>query len=89
MKEVRRLTAENLSRACIKNNWYTLGDCKEYDTILTYANELSDVTTDKLKKIATDIKVHSDTEYDVPCIMFILANEYCNYLFFEEDIQND
>ncbi len=83
MIEVRRLTMEDLRRACIKNDWYTLGTCKEYDKILTISNAITNVTTDELKKIARDIKDHSETEYDVSSIMFILANEYCKYLFFE------
>lgn len=83
MIEVRRLTMEDLERACIKNDWYTLGDCREYDTLLAKSDLITNVTTDELKKIARDIKYHSETEYDVSSIMFILANEYCKYLFFE------
>ena len=83
MIEVRRLTEEDLRHACIKNDWYTLGDCEEYKKILIFSDAITNVTTDELKKIARDIKYHSETEYDVSSIMFILANEYCKYLFFE------
>ena len=62
---------------CINNNFYTNGDCEEYDNMLTYANNVKRATTKVVEKIATDIKEHSDTESQVIDIMYKLINECC------------
>ena len=77
MKEIRKISINNLRRICIEYDFYICGDCEKYSKILCYANELENITTDELETIATDIKNHSDTDYEVKEIMFILANECC------------
>ena len=77
MKEVRIISMCDLRKACIKYDWYTCGDTDEYSYLLSYANMLENITTDELETIATDIKIHSNTEHEVKDIMFILSNEYC------------
>lgn len=83
MKEVRKISRENVRKACISRNWYTRGDCEEYEHILSYVDNLERATTDELETIATDIKQHSNTDCEIKTIMFILANECC-ITFIEE-----
>ena len=77
MREVREISKYDVRKACIAYNWYTCGDCEEYDHMLTYVGNIERATTDELETIATDIKQHSNTDYDVKNIMFVLANECC------------
>ena len=77
MKELRKLSMEKIIRMCIDNDFYTCGDCEEYDRMLTYANNVKRATTKEIEKIATDIKEHSDTDDQVINIMFMLINECC------------
>lgn len=84
MKETRKISMDNVRKACISHNWFTCGDCEEYDYMLSYVNNLETATTDELETIATNIKEHSDTDYEVRNIMFVLANECC-ITFIEEE----
>ena len=82
MKERRTLRSDDVRRLCIEKNWYTRGDCEEYNKVLKLSN-CEDVTTDLIVKIAEDIKAHSNTEYDVENICFEIAR-IC-YSFFEQE----
>ena len=83
MKEIRKISMYNVITECIKNDWYTKGDCDDYNNILTFAKSLENATTDDLETIATDIKTHSETDYEIKHIMFVLANDCCT-TFIEE-----
>lgn len=84
MKEIRKISREAIRNACIEKNWYTCGNCEEYEKILSYANKLEEVTTDDLETIATDIKYHSDTEATIKNIMFFIANICCTTFIIED-----
>lgn len=77
MKEKRAISMYDVRQACITYNWYTCGDCEEYDKMLTYVNNIDVATLDEIETIATDIKEHSDTDYEIKSIMFVLINECC------------
>ena len=81
MKETRTINRGKVHEICIKYNWYTKGILGDYYNMLLYAENLNNVTTDNLEKIAIDIFVNSDTEYAPLNIMFILANECCTTFF--------
>lgn len=81
MKETRELNGGKVRAACIRYNLYTAGDCEEYDTMFDFIRTLTTATTDDLETVATDIKEHSDTKYEIVDIMFILANECCTTFF--------
>lgn len=83
MKELRTISMSDVRKACIKNNWYTNGDCEAYDSMLSFVNGLKYASTDDLETIATDIKEHSDTDDEIASIMFVLANDCCITIFFE------
>ena len=83
MKEIRKISMYNVRKECIKYNWYTKGDCDEYDYMLTFTKCLENVTTDDLETIATNIKINSETDYEIKEIMFVLANDCCT-TFIEE-----
>ena len=83
MKELRTISMSDVRNACIKNNWYTNGDCEDYDSMLSFVNGLKYASTDDLETIATDIKEHSDTDDEISSIMFVLANDCCITIFFE------
>jgi hypothetical protein len=81
MKETRKISMSDVRTECIKNNWYTNGDCEAYDNMLTFVNSLEHATTNDLEKIATDIKEHSTTDCEIEDIMFGLANDCCITVF--------
>lgn len=82
MKELRTISMSDVRKVCIENNWYTNGDCEAYDNMLSFVNSLEYASTDDLETIATDIKEHSNTDYEITNIMFVIANECC-ITFFE------
>lgn len=77
--ETRQLDSYNLKALCIRKNWYTRGDCKAYEKLLDMC-EVDNVTTNRIYKMALDIKAHSDTDYEVSSIMFEIA-KICNTFF--------
>lgn len=81
MKETRKIDGIKVRSACIRYEWYTAGDCEEYDHMFDFIRNLNTVTTDDLEMVAKDIKEHSDTEYEISDIMFVLANDCCTTFF--------
>lgn len=70
--ETRILHASDLRTLCIRENWYTLGDNDEYDALMckTFCPNL---TTEVIADIAQDIKDHSETDMEIPEIMYAVA----------------
>lgn len=58
-KEVRKLYDDNLRSLCISKNWYTRGNCEEYQNLMSMCNK-ENITTDDIVEIATDIMSHSN-----------------------------
>ncbi len=82
-REVRRILSEDLRELCIRNNWYTRGDCKAYSHLLNeLAHEKENITTDDIVEIAQDILEHSDTDQELTSICFDVARIAVS--FFEE-----
>lgn len=81
-KEVRRMDSMNLRSLCIKQDWYTAGNIVEYANLLDTANGYDNITCDELVELATDIKSHSHTDYEIESIMYALC-EIC-HSYFEE-----
>lgn len=77
LKETRILDVDGARYACVANRYCTLASCEEYDMILTDAAESSrkpgGITVDDLARIAEAIKVHSETDDDIPAIAFALS----------------
>lgn len=71
--ETRILHASDLRTLCIRENWYTLGDNDEYDALMckTFCPNL---TTEVIADIAQDIKDHSETDMEIPEIMYAVAS---------------
>ena len=71
--ETRILHASDLRTLCIRENWYTLGDNDEYETLMckTFCPNL---TTEVIADIAQDIKDHSETDMEIPEIMYAVAS---------------
>lgn len=59
MKIMTKVSISDLRKVCIKNNYYTAGDCKAYDAMLTMFDE---VDGEKIEILAKDIKEHSHTD---------------------------
>ena len=85
--ESRQLFPTDLRNLCIKNNWYTHGDNEDYGMLL-YSLTVGDMTTAKIGIIAEDIKRHSETEEDIPSIMFAVA-EICKTFFDYEEGEDE
>lgn len=81
--EIRKMGIHELRTLCIEKNWYTDGDNEEYSNFLITAKNYENITCDELVELATDIKSHSDTEYEITSIMFELTKICVSY--FEED----
>lgn len=93
MRLVRIIDSESVRELCIKNGFYTRGDCRAYDYLLNnlcsdsgYSREVSD---SDIEEIARDIVDHSnrnafenllDNISFLDCVrfvMFLLANDCC------------
>ena len=63
VKYVRKekISILNVREMCIKNNFYTQGDCKDYENMFEMCGKY-DGTEEKLAQIACDIVDHSDKE---------------------------
>jgi len=48
-----------LYKLCNKRNWYTGGDCQEYERMLTFVEEIDILTVDAVNTIAMDICFHT------------------------------
>lgn len=85
MKEFRRISGTKVQQACINHNWFTCGGINDYDAFLEHIYGISyegkNIDTGRLEFIAKKIKKHSDTEYDIPQIMFALNVECCTTYF--------
>lgn len=81
MKQIRRISGENVRLMCIKHNLYTCGDNEQYGRMLSYCeyyriNDL-EATLSDLHFIAEDIWEHSSTVLSVGQIVELLINECC------------
>ena len=87
--EVRKMNSDDLRNLCIREHWYTEGNCEEYTNLLSKADDIDNVTTDDIVEIATDIYSHSRFEDDYTMNELILnimfkVGKICITLF-EED----
>lgn len=86
-KEKRTLSAENLRNLCIKNHWYTKGNCEEYEHLLyDLAENKRHLATNDIIEIAEDIIAHSEidcTSEDITTVAY-LVNRACEVLFYEK-----
>ena len=48
-----------LFNLCIDRNWYTGGDCVEYERMLTFVEEIECITDDGITAVAMDICFHT------------------------------
>lgn len=69
--EDRKITKVALRGLCVKKDWYTLGNIVEYSELFKLCE--NNITTEVIAKMATDIKEHSETEYEVTDIMYELC----------------
>lgn len=59
IKETRRLYADDLRSLCIKHDWFTCGDCEEYDGLFNMVHG-KHMTPALLLKVAQYIQKYSD-----------------------------
>jgi hypothetical protein len=89
MNEKRILQLTNLRNLCCEEEWYTRGNCFEYESIFEFCKEKSNsdtgLTTEDIVFIAKDIERHTSGKYlDVSTICYKIA-KICDYLFFNSD----
>lgn len=83
MKAERYLESSKVREMCIKYQYYTCGDCKDYEWMLDACDRCNAENVDEVKLIALDIYYHStlreDDEYSpeekLAGIMYGLYNE--------------
>lgn len=82
MKRIaNRIDMSNLRQMCIDHKYYSCGDCKAYDSMLTRYKDDKDVSAEEIYDLAKDIKEHSDTEATVDTIAFNILKEATYNLF--------
>jgi hypothetical protein len=85
MKEIRRISGAKVRKACIEYDWFTCGDINAYGALFEYifgiSREGRNVDTERLAFIAKKIKDNSETDYNIPEIMFVLNAECCTTYF--------
>ena len=63
--EIRTVSASNIRKLCIKNDWYTRGDNEQYEhLLLNLCDWKENLTTEDIVEIAEDIIAHSEIEAD-------------------------
>lgn len=82
----RTWSAESVRTTCIRHNFYTAGDCEDYEHMLNWVGRLYP-NTENLYLIAQDIQKHSDDQ-TITNIMFCLEQEAVTTTF-EIDGQDD
>lgn len=84
IREIRRILPYQLRALCIENNWYTRGDCEEYEHLLCNLTDRENLTTEDILAIAEDIAEHSNLRdgEGITAIMFEIAR--ISNTFFEE-----
>ena len=68
-----RWTEADVRECCIKNDFYTAGDCKAYSEMLAFVDK-NEFTLENLYKVAKDIEEHSE-EQTIENIMFCLRKD--------------
>lgn len=85
MTEFRSISGTKVRQACIEHDWFTCGDNNEYGAFFEYIFGISregiNVDTERLAFIAKKIKDNSETDYNIPEIMFVLNAECCTICF--------
>lgn len=76
--ETRRMSGFDLRSLCIRNDWFTRGDCAAYDKFLNLSgNGEKNITTADLYEMALTVEHYSDPAVldgmDTESIMFSLA----------------
>ena len=76
-EECSRMSWSDVRSLCIAKDFYTGGDCEEYDNlaqlIYSWEDAGQNITPEMLQVVAEDILEHSHTDYDLESIMFELS----------------
>ncbi|MDE7272638.1 MAG: hypothetical protein K2N95_06185 [Lachnospiraceae bacterium] len=88
-KEKRVLYRDSLRNLCIEKQWYTRGDCAEYEKLLSMTGDgEKHITTNDIVEIAENIMKHTDEpERSLESYCFEIAR--ITYTFFEAESEND
>nr|DAI21840.1 MAG TPA: hypothetical protein [Caudoviricetes sp.] len=85
MKEIRRISGAKVRQACIEHDWFTCGDIDAYNALFEFVGDINregkNVSKARLECIAEMIKDNSETDYNIPEIMFVLNAECCTTYF--------
>ena len=85
MKGIRRISGAKVRQACIEYDWFTCGDIDAYKALFEFVYDIAfkgkNVSTARLECIAEMIKDNSETDYNIPEIMFVLNAECCTTYF--------
>lgn len=84
IKKSRAWSAMDVRSMCIRENFYTCGDCTAYMKMLDYVEEHKKDPEDMdIYLVANDILNHTSRELEqtVENIMFLLANDVIRYFY--------
>lgn len=58
----RYISGDDVRCVCIKNNYYTCGDCEDYANMLSIAYNAKEATDEIIEQLAIDIFNHSNVD---------------------------
>lgn len=87
LKKSRTWDAMDVRNMCVREGFYTHGDCGDYKKMLDFVNSHKEPDDLDIYLVAKDILTYTDEalEQTVENIMFILANDVITY-FYEIDM---
>lgn len=92
IKEIRIMDCMDFRRVLIREDWCTKCDNEEYGVLLDYVLTTRIMTTETLYYIATEVYRYSDFSGDkgehILNIMYVLANDACRVVFYDEEEGN-
>lgn len=84
IKMNRVWNAADVRSMCIREKFYTCGNCEDYSQMLEYVDTHRNISEDfDIYAVARDILIHTDKELEqtVENIMYILANDVIKYFY--------
>lgn len=78
--KMQQWNSSDIRSLCIREDWYTKGDCVEYSTMLKYVDE-HPCTDLNVYIVARDICEHTEDQ-TISNIMFCIAH-HCIYTFYD------
>lgn len=91
-KITKTLSAYDVRKMCIRNEWYTHGNNEDYSKMLNYVDTVDNWTESKVLKVAKDIVKHSNNRIfssDIEFMEVVLFEIYNNTMIYCIRLENE